>query len=174
MLPVASRSVSRDIDREEGQRAGGSDGRGDGCGSETPSFPSARREPRWEQPPLPLPIRHKEQLERLNDRPSNAQVERGDNPSNRVSGSGYHDRRNVDEGPKPSSVDDTFGSMAPCWRLLERAQGYMEKVRIFYCTLTVSYCQSIGSSSVLSVTLWNALQTCLLCLTVDTVTFCMS
>lgn len=106
----------------------------------------------WEQPPLPHPIRHEKQLERLRDRPTSCQVERGDIPSSRGSSPGYPDRRNVHEEPKPSSIDDTFGPMAPCWRLLERAQGYMEKVRILSCALTECCYEAIGSRSVLYVT----------------------
>lgn len=33
------------------------------------------------------------------------------------------------KGPEETSTLDEFGSMAPCWRLLQRAQGYMVKVR---------------------------------------------
>lgn len=34
--------------------------------------------------------------------------------------------------PKVAAADETFGTMAPCWRLLERAKAYMEQVTIAF------------------------------------------
>lgn len=36
------------------------------------------------------------------------------------------------EARKVAATDETFGTMAPCWRLLERAKAYMEQVRIAF------------------------------------------
>lgn len=33
----------------------------------------------------------------------------------------------------PDETDEMFGAMAPCWRLLERAKAYMDKVMVFVC-----------------------------------------
>lgn len=127
-LPIGPGSAPCNSDRTGGKRAGGSDDREHGYRSEAPILPSGQREPRWEQPPLSPPMRHEEQMGRPHDRPSSGLVQRGDNPSGRVSSMGYPDRRNVDLASEPTPIDETFGAMAPCWRLLERAQHYMDKV----------------------------------------------
>ncbi|CAM9466018.1 unnamed protein product, partial [Laminaria digitata] len=60
------------------------------------------------------------------------QVARGEIPSSGFSGVGYDRRRTVHVGIEPVPRDDMFGSMAPCWRLLERAQAYMDKDQLEY------------------------------------------
>ena len=37
---------------------------------------------------------------------------------------------NVQQTLEKAPIDDMFGVMAPCWRLLERAKSYMDKVII--------------------------------------------
>ena len=37
---------------------------------------------------------------------------------------------NVQQTLEKAPIDDIFGGMAPCWRLLERTKSYMDKVII--------------------------------------------
>lgn len=37
---------------------------------------------------------------------------------------------NAQQAPDEALTDEMFGAMAPCWRLLERAKGYMDKVMV--------------------------------------------
>lgn len=143
-LPMGPRSAPCNIERTGGHRTGGSDGRGHGYRSEEPSLPSPQREPRWERPPLSRPTGHEEQMEHLYDRPRIGQVERDDLPSSSVSSLGYPNRRNEDGRSEPSSTYEAFGSMAPCWRLLERANAYMDKVRTLYNTVMQKMLLHIG------------------------------
>lgn len=130
---MVPRAVTRNIDTLETQRTGGSDGARYGHGGQAPDFHRAKREERWEHPPLSQSIRHEEHVRRLDDRHNGGQVQSGDIPSRGFGGSGYGGRRNIHVGSEPASRDDMFGSMAPCWRLLERARAYMDKVWTFTC-----------------------------------------
>ncbi|CAM9136456.1 unnamed protein product, partial [Laminaria digitata] len=68
----------------------------------------------------------------FDDRPNDCQIESRDVPSTGFSGPRYGRRRTAHVGTVPVPRDDTFGSMAPCWRLLERAQAYMDKDQLEY------------------------------------------
>lgn len=143
VLPMAPRAVSRNSDVMEGQRAGGSDGALYGCRSDAPGFTSAEKEPRWEHPAPSKSIFHEEHVRCYDDRRS----ERDEFSSGGFDNPGYGGRGNVHVESESPSRDDMFGAMAPCWRLLERAKGYMDKVctsygstRIFkLLTLFLSY-----------------------------------
>lgn len=128
---MAPRSIARNSKIVRGKINRLSDGKAYGYRSESSGVPRSQRASRWEHPPRSSSIRHEEQVGRLHDRPNDGHAERSDTPSSEVSDPGYSDRRTTHVGSKPASRDDTFGSMAPCWRLLERAQDYMDKVRIF-------------------------------------------
>lgn len=80
------------------------------------------------------------------ERPGRGQVEGVDIPHN---GPGYDGPRHGIVGPEPASQDDTFGSMAPCWRLLERAQAYMGKVCKLHCTVEPMLLLSIARHSLI-------------------------
>lgn len=125
---MAPRSITRNSKIIRGKINRASDGKGYGYRREPSGVPSSQRAPKWEHPPRPSSTRLEEQAGRLHDRPNDGQAERSGTPSSEVSGPGYPDRRTAHVGAEPASRDDTFGSMAPCWRLLERAQDYMDKV----------------------------------------------
>lgn len=130
---MALRSVPRNSDRMEKQRTGGSDGVRYAYHSAALGRPGTQKDPRWEDPPMSHSTWHEEHVRRFDDPPNNRQVERGDIPSSGLSGPGYGRRRTVHVGTEPVPRDDTFGSMAPCWRLLERARAYMDKVLYGFC-----------------------------------------
>lgn len=127
MLP---RAVSLNSDTIEGKSAGGYDTARYGYCSGVPGSLSTKTESSWENPPRSQTIRHEEYVRRFDHRSSGGQVESDDIPSDGFTGPGYNFRRNVHVGSEPPSEDDMFGSMAPCWRLLERAKDYMDKVCI--------------------------------------------
>lgn len=133
VLPIVPRVVSRNSGTVEVQRADGSDGARYGYRREAPGFPSANRESRWEQPPPPQSVRREEHVRRFDDQSGGHEVESGDILSCEFSGPAYDVRRNVREGSEPPSRTDMFGPMAPCWRLLERAQAYMDEVWTLNC-----------------------------------------
>lgn len=66
----------------------------------------------------------------------------------RLNGSGMagggHDTADRSATADPISTDEIFGVMAPCWRLLERAKGYMEKVMSVGRVLTLPTHSSSG------------------------------
>ena len=132
VLPVVPRAVSRNSGTVEVQRTGGSNAARRGYRREAPSFRSDMREQRWEKPPPPQPVCHEEHVRRFDEQTSGHQVEGCDIPNNKFSGPAYGDRRNLEVGSEPPSETDMFGPMAPCWRLLERAQAYMDEV----CSMT--------------------------------------
>ena len=111
----------------EGQRTGGYDARYTSH-SEAPGLPNAHREQRWERPPMPPSTRHKAHPRRVDDRPRGGQVNGGDTPHIRVNRVENCSQGDANFGSEPISRDDMFGSMAPCWRLLERGQAYMDQV----------------------------------------------
>lgn len=125
-LLMEPRAVPRKTDGMQRQRAGSSDDARFGYDREPTDFQSSKRESRWEQPPSHSVCQEEHQL-RFDDRSSGGQVDRDDVPSSEFSGPGYRSRRNGHLESEPASRD-VFGSMAPCWRLLERAKGYMDKV----------------------------------------------
>lgn len=131
--PMMPRPVRCNSDIIDGQRAGSDDVQ-DGFRREAPDFPSAEREPRWEHPPSHSVCQEEHEFH-FDVRSSGGQVERDGIPSSEFGGPGYRGRRNGRVGSEPESKDDMFGSMAPCWRLLERAKGYMDKV----CTLLTTF-----------------------------------
>lgn len=126
--PMPPSTTPRHSNIIEGQIIGDSDTAQYGSRSEAPGFQNARRESRWEQPPISHPLRHEAHARRFDDRSSGGQDERGDIPSSRSCGPGYRAQAKGDMASEPASTDNIFGSMAPCWRLLERAQPYMDKV----------------------------------------------
>ena len=72
--------------------------------------------------------RHGLRVRPFDDRLSGGQVDRVEFLSSGPSCSGYGNRRNGHAGSKLASRVDIFGPMAPCWRLIESAQAYMDKV----------------------------------------------
>lgn len=136
---MAPRAVSRNSDVMEGQRAGGSDGARYGYRSDAPGFTSAEKEPRWEHPAPSKSIFHEEHARCYDDRRSGSHFERDDISSGGFDNPGYGGRGNVRVESESPSRDDMFGAMAPCWRLLERAKGYMDKVCTYYGSTRIFY-----------------------------------
>lgn len=146
---MAQRTVPRNSDGMEGHREGGFDGERYGYRSEAPDSPSAQREAGWEISALSRSIRHEDHGRRFDNRPSDGHIESDDIPSSGFNGPGYGGRRPVDVGSAPTSRGDMFGYMAPCWRLLERAQAYMDKVCTLYYPVGQPLLPTFGTSSIL-------------------------
>lgn len=127
VLSMAGRSMPRNTDTTEGMRTGGSETARHTYPGETPGFSRAQREPTWDHPP-PAHSFRQEHAKRFNDRPSGDQVEHNETPSSGFSRCEYSGSKDSDVVSEPTPNHDMFGSMAPCWRLLERAQAYMDKV----------------------------------------------
>lgn len=130
-LRVPPRPAPNNGNEHDRARGGPSAPASYGYRREAAGYPDAhpQRGARWGHPQPTQSTPHAVHMRRAGGRASG-----GDDDDGRVNNAGSglgggHANRNTSMASEPST-DEVFGSMAPCWRLLERAKAYMDQVRI--------------------------------------------
>lgn len=132
VLPVPPRFECRHGNATEGGMAEGLAAARYSYHSGGSGFQNSPRQPTGEHPPAAHASGYGSHLRRMDDRPGGDRFNMFDAQSNGQSGPMHGDRSCSHVGSELPLRVDTFGYMAPCWRIIESAQAYVDKVCIMH------------------------------------------